>query len=128
MTEPVTLREFMEQRFSDLKEIMESKFHSVEVARDLQGTDYERRLKDLNSEHDVLATMSKTYVNDEVYQLDLRGLRDEFQRIRDAADTSRQKQEENSAQNRRNNMLVFITLFIALVGWAISIFLALKGK
>lgn len=128
MTEPVTLREFMEQRFSDLKEIMESKFHSVEVTRDLQATEYERRLKELNGEHDVLATMSKTYVNDDVYQVDLRGLRDEFQRIRDAADASRQKQEENSAQNRRNNMLVFITLFIALVGWAISISLALKGK
>jgi hypothetical protein len=128
--EPVSLRDLIETRFTAQGQLFEAKLALLEgrltaadTARVLQAAEYERRLAALNHEHDTLATMSQTYVRDDIYVKDLDARKVEMEKNRQLIDEARQRQELNTSQNRRNTIGLIVAIVVAIIGWTIPLFL-----
>ena len=115
--EPITLREFIEQRI-DIHEAAHKCVHALEAeALQLQGREYERRLTDLNHAHAEAQRVLGTYITRNEYQI---GVKD-YDTWKNGID----KTLANMAGRSAAYGLAFGTV-ITLVNIGISLFFSLR--
>lgn len=112
-----------ERRVEALERLTDAHFEATDKARELQATEYERRLEILNHEHSRLDQVQATYVRDDIYGKDMERLYQERQAQQSQAENFRTAQEIATATNRRTTLLTMVTAAVSLMAVIISIVL-----
>ena len=113
----------IERRVMELQTLVFERLNSVEAARVIQATEYERRLSLLNGEHATLSQMKNDFVLRIIFDAEMNRLRAEAAAQERLANDDRQKQTEATQATRRNAMVAWGGFLTAAMGWAISYFL-----
>ena len=111
----------IDTKISALRDVMDIRFCASDRALRLQAKEISRRLKILNGEHATLAAMKGTYLQIELYDRDMNRLHDEMQTAKRDADRQREVAVAAATLSRRNMLVAYGGLAVALVGWMITL-------
>lgn len=116
--------QLLSQKIDALQRLVEARFAANDKALELQAIETHRRLAILNGEHATLTQMKDDFVLRVVYDKDQDRAREDSIAAKLSVEQQRQTNMQITAVNRRNTLVIAMTLAIALIGWAIT--LALK--
>ncbi len=118
----------VKRELESLKTLITQRLDLEGKAVELLAEEIERRLELLNGEHDTLSEMKNVYVRTDVYKRDMDRIYDEGRLRQKEQEEARIRQDVNESTTKRNNLTIMAAVGIALIGWALTIFVYFSHK